>query len=182
MLHIISEVAPSLPVFFLDTGFHFTETLKYRDQLVETLKLNLNIIKPEIGHNTFKRVHGELYRQDPDMCCFINKVEPLNLAKEEYTAWISGIRRDQTLERSTTRIIEKQANNQHKICPMVNWKEKDIWHYISKYQLPEHPLLAQGFMSIGCAPCTRPTLAGEDSRSGRWSGQVKTECGLHTKS
>lgn len=180
LLHMIARTAPQLPVFFLDTGFHFPETLAFRDRLMRDLGLNVVVLAPEIGHDGFRRLHGDLYRSNPDLCCFINKVEPLERAMEALDAWISGIRRDQTARRSDTPIVSRQPDGRIKVCPLATWTRREVWQYISEHDLPRHPLLSQGYLSIGCAPCTRPVGANEDERSGRWAGQDKTECGLHT--
>jgi phosphoadenosine phosphosulfate reductase len=180
LLHMISQTAPELPVLFIDTGFHFPETLAYRDQIVELLDINLQIIKPKVGIQRFKKTYGDLYRTDPDLCCYMNKIQPLNEALKGFNAWISGIRRDQTLERANTKVIARQDNGRYKISPMVRWTRADIWKYVNDHDLPNHPLLSQGFLSIGCAPCTKSVLPGEGERSGRWPGSDKTECGLHT--
>ncbi len=179
LLDLISKVVPQLPVFFLDTGFHFPETLAFRDQLREALGLNVKNLRNEIGPNDFRKTYGELFRQNPDLCCFMNKVEPLQIAKKNLQAWVTGIRRDQTAERASSAILSVDSDGLYKVCPMANWTRQDIWGYIHSQQLPEHPLLTQGYMSVGCAPCTRPIMAGEDERAGRWAGQSKTECGLH---
>lgn len=179
LLHIVAQVAPQLPIFFLDTGFHFPETLEFRDRLAQEWGLNVQILTPEMGHTEFKRTHDNLYRSNPDLCCYINKVEPLQRAKQGLTAWMSGIRRDQTAERSQAPIITRQTDGLYKISPMATWSRKQVWQYLYDHKLPEHPLLKQGYMSIGCAPCTRPVGEGETERAGRWAGQGKTECGLH---
>ncbi|NOZ49634.1 MAG: phosphoadenylyl-sulfate reductase [Chloroflexi bacterium] len=180
LLHMIAEVTLQLPVFFLDTGFHFPETLAYRDRLIATYGLNVEVLRAGMGHDDFLRRFGDLYRRDPDRCCYINKVEPLRRAMRGLKAWISGIRRDQTPERRHTPVVSLQDNGIYKICPMVTWTRRDVWKYIADYDLPEHPLLTRGYLSVGCAPCTRPVGEDEDERAGRWSGQAKAECGLHT--
>jgi len=180
LLHLIAQTVPDLPVLFLDTGFHFPETLAFRDQLVREMGLNVVNLKPQTGHDEFKRRHGELYRQNPDMCCYINKVEPLKRAKKGLQAWITGVRRDQTATRAEMSFVSIDADGLYKICPMLNWTQKDVFRYMHENNLPDHPLLAQGYLSIGCAPCTRPVFGdGADERSGRWAGQDKVECGLH---
>lgn len=179
LLHIISRSAPSLPIFFLDTGFHFPETLAFMDRLQVEWNLNVQVVEPEMGHEAFQYEHGELYRNNPDLCCFINKVEPLEAVRANYDVWISGIRRDQTEHRQTTVTVSETKNGQLKVCPLAYWTEKDVWTYINRNNLPVHPLLSQGYMSIGCAPCTRSIADGGNARSGRWAGQTKTECGIH---
>jgi phosphoadenosine phosphosulfate reductase len=179
LLHMISEYVPEMSILFLDTGFHFPETLAFRDLLVQKYKLNIKNLKTEMGHDGFKNSHGDLYRQNPDLCCFINKVEPLKKAMRDLQAWVSGIRRDQTDARRNIDVITLQPDGLYKICPLASWTRQDIWQYIYDHNLPEHPLLAQGYLSIGCAPCTRQVFHGEDERAGRWPGTEKTECGLH---
>lgn len=179
LLHMIGTTVPEMPVLFLDTGFHFPETLAYRDRLAEHFGLNVRSITPALGHDEFRRRHGDLFRTNPDLCCYVNKVEPLRLAKRELTAWVTGIRRDQTEARRTTPIIAEEDGGRFKICPMATWTQADVADYIQKHDLPVHPLLSQGYRSIGCAPCTRPASPGGDERSGRWADSQKTECGLH---
>ncbi|RMD62200.1 phosphoadenylyl-sulfate reductase [Candidatus Parcubacteria bacterium] len=180
LLHLIAQTVPALPVLFVDTGFHFPETLIYRDRLEKELGLAVKVVKPKQEHSAFLRTYGELYRRDPDMCCYVNKVEPLQRALQGVQAWITGIRRDQTSDRKRLRIVTRLDSGVYKICPMANWSRRDIWRYISAHHLPEHPLIADGYLSIGCAPCTRPITADEGEREGRWPGQSKSECGLHT--
>jgi phosphoadenosine phosphosulfate reductase len=179
LLHMVAQIAPQLPILFLDTGFHFPETLAFRDRLIQEFGLNVRILTPEIGHDGFKRKHGSLYRTNPDLCCYLNKVEPFQRAMAGFHGWISGLRRDQTPNRGDTPIIARQANGQYKISPLATWTRRDVWQYLYDHNLPEHPLLAQGYLSIGCAPCTVPASGDGDVRAGRWNGQEKTECGLH---
>ena len=179
LLHMISENVPDMPILFLDTGFHFPETLVFRDFLIQKYHLNVRNLKPEMGHDGFKRNHGDLYRRNPDLCCFINKVDPLRKAMQDLQGWVSGIRRDQTDTRRNVQIVTLQSDGLYKICPLAYWNREDIWRYINDHNLPEHPLLTQGYLSVGCAPCTRPVYPGEDERAGRWAGNTKTECGIH---
>ncbi|HHO56330.1 MAG TPA: phosphoadenylyl-sulfate reductase [Trueperaceae bacterium] len=177
LLHMISEVIPELPVIFLDTGYHFPETLAYRDQLTELLGLNVLNIKSQAGKD-FLQASSELHRTNPDLCCQINKVKPLNDALRGYQALISGVRRDQTANRAQLDFVSYK-DNRYKISPMLNWTQKMVWQYLHEHNLPEHPLLKEGYLSIGCAPCTRAVKLGEDPRAGRWANTSKTECGLH---
>ena len=179
LLHMISRAAPQMVIFFLDTGFHFPETLQFRDQLTHDLHLNVRSLMAEMGHEGFRRMHGELYQHDPDLCCHINKVEPLERARRELRAWISGIRRDQTASRSGTPVFSQLHDGTYKICPLATWSRERVRHYARSHNLPEHPLSELGYASIGCAPCTRPVSGDEDEREGRWAGLQKTECGLH---
>lgn len=183
LLHMVSEEVPQLPILFLDTGFHFPETLQFRDQVVKEFDLNLHVLKTRNGHQHFRRKYGELHRKDPDLCCHLNKVQPLKQALEDYDAWLTGIRRDQASSRQDTPVVahpsEVATFDVYKICPMVSWMSRDIWQYIHDHNLPEHPLLRKGYLSIGCAPCTQPSASHGDERSGRWNRSQKTECGLH---
>lgn len=174
LLHLIATHVPQMPVLFLDTGFHFEETLAFRDQLIREFGLNVQVIRSEE-----KRAGEPLYKRDPDLCCYIHKVKPLQRALQGMDAWVSGIRRDQTPQRANTPVIARQPNGLYKVCPMVRWTRREVWQYIHDHNLPVHPLLEQGYLSIGCAPCTRPAVPGEDERAGRWAGHQKTECGLH---
>ena len=182
LLHMISTTVPALPVCFLDTGFHFSETLAFRDALMARFGIKVKTLTPVMGHMDFRRKHGDLYRSNPDLCCYLNKVEPWQRMKSGLTAWISGIRRDQTDPRRDTPIVSQTRDGKYKVCPLATWTEREIWRYINQHDLPVHPLFSQGYLSIGCAPCTAPVGDGEDARAGRWAGQRKTECGLHTDS
>lgn len=179
--HMLREVAPDTPIFFIDTGYHFPETLAYRDELIERFGLpvrNLTSVMPRVE---FVAKYGDdLYDRDPDLCCKINKVEPMQLALRGVRAWINGRRRDQAVTRSRMPIAERLQGGIVKVNPLANWTSRDTWRYMSAHDIPTHPLFEQGYTSIGCAPCTRPVLAGEDERAGRWAGRGKVECGLHT--
>jgi phosphoadenosine phosphosulfate reductase len=186
ILHQLRDIRPDLPVLFLNTGFHFAETIEFRDRLVEMWDLKLVELRGE--HLTPDRqaeIHGPaLYERDPDRCCFINKVEPLQKALEEFDGWISGLRRDQSPLRASTPVVEAQmlpsGNEVLKIHPLASWTREDVVGYIKMHQIPTHPLLEQGYRSIGCFPCTRKVDPLEDERAGRWDGFNKTECGIHT--
>ena len=180
LLHMISQVVPDLKIVFVDTGFHFPETLAYRDALIDRLGLNVKIVGPQIKGDDFLAIYGPLYAQSPDACCFFNKVAPFQLELKNYSAWISGIRRDQTATRENAGLVEQHPFLPvYKISPMVNWTEDQIEDYINFYELPRHPLYEQGYRSVGCAPCTQPTFDTEDARQGRWRGLQKNECGMH---
>jgi len=179
LLHVIARTVPEMPVLFLDTGFHFPETLAYRDELASRLGLNLVTLTPRLGHDGFLRRHGALHRTDPDLCCHLNKVEPLEDALRGYGAWVAGVRRDQTRDRAAALPIVRRRDGLVKLGPMVHWTDRDVARYLHEHDLPSHPLLAKGYQSVGCAPCTRAVLEGEDARAGRWAGSGKTECGLH---
>lgn len=179
LLHLISVTVPKLPVVFLDTGFHFPETLAFRDRVVEQLGINLHIAQPTIGHGGFRRKYGQLYNRDPDLCCHINKVQPMDELLNGIRAWVTGVRRDQTELREKMTVVDKSSPRFVKIAPMLAWDAEKISHYIEEYDLPRHPLTLRGYRSIGCQPCTRKTMPSSDDRAGRWSEREKSECGLH---
>lgn len=177
LLHLISQVCPQVPVLFLDTGYHFPETLAFRDELVARFGLTMQVVRPDPEQAATR--HESLYRRDPDLCCYVHKVVPMQRALRDLDAWISGIRRDQTPQRARTQVVEPLPQGGVKINPLASWTREDVWRYIHRHNLPAHPLLAQGYLSVGCAPCTVPAFGG-DERAGRWAGTGKTECGLHT--
>ena len=179
LLHMIASTVPQLPVLFLDTGYHFPETLAFRDRLARIWGLNLVVLKAESAMDE-SAAGGPLYLSDPDMCCHLRKVVPMRQAIAGYRAWISGIRRDQAASRAAAGVVESLGEGRVRIHPMLHWSHSEVQHYIVANGLPEHPLGALGYTSIGCAPCTRPPDPGGDPRSGRWAGSGKTECGLHT--
>jgi phosphoadenosine phosphosulfate reductase len=163
-------------VIFLDTRFHFPETYAFKQRFVEQYGLNLVELTPLTDP-------GPLYKTDPDRCCFIRKVEPLERAMVGFDALISAVRQDQSDSRAATEVVEYHEVAGRpivKVFPLARWSRADVWRYIRENGVPYHPLLDQGYSSIGCWPCTRPTAPGEGERAGRWSGMGKTECGLHT--
>jgi len=176
LAHLISRVDRTVPVIFLDTGFHFAETYAFKEQFAKRYGLNLVDLKPLTDP-------GPLYQTDPDRCCFVRKVEPLERALVGCDAWISAVRQDQSATRASTQLVEHHEIDGRpivKVFPLAHWSRADVWRYIRENGVPYHPLLDQGYSSIGCWPCTRPTAPGEPERAGRWSGTDKTECGLHT--
>ncbi len=182
LLHMISQIYPQMRIFFLETGYHFWDTLLFREQLERELHLNVVDLYYDQRWSLFRRNFGrELPLQDPNLCCYIHKVEPMQRAVRGLKAWITGIRRDQTSNRANAQIIELQEDGLVKINPLLNWTSKDIEKYRIFHHLPEHPLLQKGYRSIGCLPCTKPITTDGDDRSGRWAGLGKTECGLHTE-
>jgi phosphoadenosine phosphosulfate reductase len=181
LAHMLTSIAPWVPIVFLETGFHFPETLAYRDEIVARYGLNLRERRAAMPREEFARLHGlDLYERDPDLCCQIHKVEPLRAALEDVRCWINGRRRDQAAARRSIGVVERYEGGLHKVNPLAAWTAADTYRYMQKHSIPEHPLFEKGYASIGCAPCTRPILAGEDERAGRWSGTGKTECGIHT--
>jgi phosphoadenosine phosphosulfate reductase len=179
--HMLREIAPDTPILFIDTGYHFPETLAYRDQLVERFGFPIRNLTSVMPREEFIAKYGnDLYDRDPDLCCKINKVEPMQLALRGVRAWINGRRRDQATTRTRMPIIERLQGGIVKVNPLANWTARDTYRYLTQHDIPTHPLFEQGYTSIGCFPCTRPVLPGEDERAGRWAGKNKTECGLHT--
>lgn len=181
LLHLMSLHCPEVKIFFLDTGFHFKETLEFVSKLRSDFGLRIETLRPLLSNDDFLEQYGGLYQKDPEMCCYLNKVEPMTRALKGASAWISGVRHDQTKTRASMQLFNLQPDGILKICPIIDWNQKMIDDYITENSLPVHPLLSKGYRSIGCAPCSRPTLAHEDPREGRWSGTAKTECGLHEK-
>jgi phosphoadenosine phosphosulfate reductase len=182
LAHMLHVIAPEARVVFINTGFHFPETLAYRDEVVRTIGLqNFVELHPVMPRAEFAERYGlDLYARDPDLCCQINKVEPLRRYLPGVRAWVNGRRRDQGATRQDIRVIEAYQDGLHKVNPLASWSARDTFYYLERHGLPMHPLFEQGYASIGCAPCTRPVLPGEEERSGRWAGQNKTECGIHT--
>lgn len=183
LLHMVSQINPNTPVLFLETGYHFPETLAYRDQLKKLFGLTSVIdlkADPKRREEAVKKYEGVPYDKNPDLCCQINKVEPLDEVIKGYDAWMSGIRRRQTDQRKSIRIVEEYEGELYKISPLCNFTSRDSWWYLKEHNIPMHPLYEKGYLSIGCWPCTRPVQPGDDERSGRWAGKQKTECGIHT--
>ncbi len=181
LAHMLRTIAPEVPVVFINTGFHFPETLAYRDELVRRFQLNLVELHPVMPREAFAARYGlDLYARDPDLCCHLNKVEPLRRYLPGVRAWINGRRRDQAFTRQALHVVEEYQGGLYKINPLASWTSRDTFYYLQRHDIPTHPLFERGYASIGCAPCTRPVLPGEDERAGRWAGLAKTECGLHT--
>ena len=180
LLHMVSRIDKATPVVFVDTGQHFPETLAYRDELCALLGLT-NVISAEPKAETLAQEDPEkwLFASDPDRCCDIRKVRPLAAAMEGFDAWITGRKGFQSAVRSTLPLFEAEGDRV-KVNPLVGWSAKDVLDYIREAGLPRHPLVAKGFPSIGCMPCTSRVMPGEDERAGRWRGRAKTECGIHT--
>ena len=180
LLKVMADVDPAIPVVFLDTGWLFEETLAYRDTLIEKLGLrDVRSIKPLEETLSREDPDRELWFSDPDACCRIRKVEPLARALAPFSAWLNGRKRFQGGARADIPVVE-QDGVRLKFNPFANSSREEIEAIYQLANLPPHPLVASGFMSVGCMPCTSRTAAGEDSRAGRWRGRAKTECGIHT--
>ena len=180
LLHLAAQIDPSIHVLFLDTGMLFGQTLDYRKTLSAKLGLtNVHDLRPTFADVALHDPKSDLWRSSVDACCNIRKVVPLDNALKGYEAWITGRKRFQGGDRLRLRVVEEGDNGQIKFNPLANWSREQIEAYMTDNDLPAHPLVAQGFPSIGCWPCTKPVEKGADPRSGRWAGQEKTECGIH---
>jgi len=184
LLHIVSQFDNSIPVYFLNTGFHFPETLSYRDEVAELLNLNLQIITSDVPKSQQKNSLGRFYfTSDPDYCCYLNKTKPMEKVMIENDVWINGSRADQSEVRAKFKIEQPATHNAIRFHPMLGWSNKEVFQYIAKHKLPHHPLDNTGYLSIGCEPCTRKFNFEDmlDNRDARWAGLNKTECGLNTE-
>lgn len=181
LLHLVASIDPSVPVIFLDTGKHFPETIAYRDTLAARLGLtDLRIVTPDADVLAKKDAAGERWSYDPDGCCEIRKVIPLERAMAGFDASFTGRKAFQASTRNALPRFEVDQAGKLKINPLADWTKADLDAYFVEHDLPRHPLEAEGYLSIGCAPCTAKVKPGEDARSGRWAGFNKTECGIHT--
>jgi phosphoadenosine phosphosulfate reductase len=173
LAHLASRVAPGVHVLFLDTGYHFAETIGTRNAVAAVYDVNVVTISNDLPDD-------RLYERDVDACCKARKVDPLDKALEGYDAWASGVRRDESPLREATPVVGWDAKrNKVKVNPLATWTQDDVDAYVAEHGVLVNPLLTDGYLSIGCAPCTRRVAPGEDPRSGRWAGTGKTECGLH---
>ena len=179
--HLAASVAPGIDVVFLDTGYHFAETLGTRDAVAATVDVTVRTVLPLFTVAEQDAAHGaELWRRDPTACCAMRKVEPLERALAPYAAWVSGVRRDEAATRRDTAVVEWDVRRgKVKVNPIAAWTQADVDAYIEANGVLVNPLAFDGYPSIGCAPCTHRVEPGADPRSGRWSGLAKTECGIH---
>jgi len=181
LLHIISRIDNTIPIYFINTGFLFPETIRYKDLIAKEFGLTIIDTKPLIPKNLQKDQAGNLFfTSDPDYCCFLNKIQPLDSVLADNDVWINGVRADQTEVRSKMNIEEKSKFNVTRFHPMLDWTKQEIYKYIKENNIPHHPLDAEGYLSLGCEPCTRKIKLGQDEREARWFGLNKTECGLNT--
>ncbi|MBN1271961.1 MAG: phosphoadenylyl-sulfate reductase [Candidatus Aminicenantes bacterium] len=185
LLHMIRDKTFDFPVFFIDTGFHFPETIAFKNRLVREWKLNIHTIIPSMSRKEQRKKYGPfLYERNPDLCCKINKVIPLSHLKKEIGVkkWISAVRKDQGKGRKQLKPVMEDTEKGLRIHPLYNWTWEKIWSYVRENDLPYHPLYDKGYTSIGCFPpsCTGKNEISEGERAGRWRGRQKTECGLHT--
>lgn len=185
VVDMIAELAPEIPVLFLDTGYHFPETCAYRDEIARRLHLNLQILKPPMSVTEQESTFGILHQTAPDRCCKLRKVEPLFASLEAYDVWFTGLRRDQSPTRAGLRTAEEfplpGGKRLRKINPLAEWSIREVWEYLRERGLPVLELYDRGYTSIGCEPCTSLPADPSNPRSGRWGGQ-KLECGIHLRS
>ena len=182
LAHLASRVIPGVNVVFLDTGYHFAETLGTRDWIASVLPVTVHSVQPPLTVAEQDARYGpRLYERDPDLCCSLRKVVPLAEKLAGYSAWGSGVRRDEAVTRADTRLVDFDAKRgMVKVNPLAYWSQDDVDRYVIEHQVPVNPLAEIGYASIGCAPCTRPVAPGEDPRAGRWAGRNKVECGVNT--
>jgi phosphoadenosine phosphosulfate reductase len=172
LVDLVARVAPGTEVVFLDTQYHFPETLATLDVVRERYPVKLTVRRPDIPLD-------DLWRTDTDACCAVRKVAQLDAALSTKEAWLSGLRRDDSPDRADTPIVQRDKRGLVKVNPIANWTDADVALYIELHDVPINPLVARGYPSVGCWPCTQAVAEGEDKRAGRWAGSTKTECGLH---
>lgn len=180
LLHLVSVIAPETPVLFIDTRMLFQETLDYQREVAEKLHLcDIRTIRAAQPRVAFEDPDGTLHQYNTDACCAVRKVEPLERALASFDGWITGRKRYQGHGREVVNFFEAEGDIRIKVNPLAHWGPEDIQDYMINNRLPRHPLVAKGYPSIGCAPCTTPVKPGEDPRAGRWRNSEKTECGIH---
>lgn len=181
LLHMLSRIDKDIPVYFMNTGYHFPETLAFRDEVSRSFGLNTVDLRPLTPKNMQKDSLGKLlFTSDPDYCCYLNKTQPLDQILMQYDIWINGVRADQSAARKAMRMEQPAPHNVLRFHPMLDWTSREIYQYIKEYQLPKHPLESKSYFSIGCEPCTRKMDPEMQEREARWYGMNKSECGLHT--
>jgi phosphoadenosine phosphosulfate reductase len=179
LLHILKNANVDIVVLFINTGFHFPETVSFKDEIGKLLNINIIDVRSQVSKSQQLDEDGHFhYASDSDFCCFLNKTQPLEPFLMQYDIWISGVRANQSAVRKNMKTEQEAPFNTMRFHPMLDWTQKEIYDYRMKYNLPEHPLDKEGYQSIGCAPCTRKFDI-NDERNARWFGQNKTECGLH---
>ncbi|MGI8948867.1 MAG: phosphoadenylyl-sulfate reductase [Ornithinimicrobium sp.] len=181
LAHLASTVATDIDVVFLDTGYHFAETIETRDTVAATLSVNVVTVTADQTVAEQDAAYGkDLFARDPDLCCALRKVRPLEDQLAGYDAWATGLRRDETHDRADVPVVGwDRTKRKVKFSPLARWSAQDVEHYIREFGVPVNPLQHDGYPSIGCWPCTRRVAPGEDPRGGRWAGTGKTECGIH---
>ncbi|HEY0655843.1 MAG TPA: phosphoadenylyl-sulfate reductase [Chryseosolibacter sp.] len=181
LLHMISRIDPKIPVYFINTGFHFPETVQFRDYITDRFGLNTVDLKSDVPKFMQRDPDGKLlFTSDPDHCCYLNKTQPMDAILMAHDVWINGVRADQSATRAAMKVEQPAKHGCTRFHPMLDWNAKMIWQYQKEYDLPKHPLEEKGFVSIGCEPCTRRLDPEMQEREARWFGLNKVECGLHT--
>ena len=183
LVHLVKEQRPDIPVLFLETGYHFPETLAYRDQMTREWNLKLINLEAKQSVKEQETLFGILNQTEPSKCCGLRKVEPLFAGLANYDTWFTALRRDQSPTRANLQEVEPfklpGGKTLEKVSPLAGWTNKDVWQYLSKYDIPALSLYDQGYTSIGCQPCTVLPFDPDNPRSGRWQGKQKLECGIH---
>lgn len=181
LVHIISRIDPTIPVYFINTGYHFPETMKFRDEITERFGLNTIDLKSDVPKFMQRDYDGRLlFTSDPDHCCHLNKTQPMDAILLSHDVWINGVRADQSAVRAAMKVEQPAKHGCLRFHPMLDWNPKMIWQYQKEHQLPKHPLEEKGYLSIGCEPCTRKLDPEMQEREARWFGLNKVECGLNT--
>lgn len=180
LCHVASRAVPGIKVLFLDTGYHFAETIGTRDAIAATYNVEVVTVGNPLSRKQHEANYGKLYETYPDLCCAIRKVWPLDVALGPYDAWASGVRRSESDGRTDTPVVSWDAKREKiKVNPLATWNDAQVDAYIAEHNILVNPLREVGYLSIGCEPCTRPVADGEDPRAGRWAGKSKSECGIH---
>ena len=181
LLHMLSRIDRRIPVYFLNTGYHFPETVAFVDEITERLGLNMIRLNPILPKHQQRDAEGNLlFTSDPDYCCFLNKTQPMEAVLREYDVWINGVRADQSLVRKAMKVEQPAPHGTLRFHPMLDWLIQEVFAYLREYDLPRHPLDAKGYASIGCEPCTKKPDPDMQEREARWYGMNKVECGLNT--
>jgi len=181
LLHIISEIDSTIPVYYLNTGYLFPETIAFKDELSQRLGLTFKALNSSIPKSQQRDSNGQLFfTSDPDYCCYLNKTQPMEPILKSHDVWINGIRADQNANRATMKEEEQTPQGALRYHPMLKWTSKDIFEYRKAHNLPAHPMETKGYLSIGCEPCTQKMIDVNNERNARWFGMNKVECGLHT--
>lgn len=182
LLHLISRIDQSIPVYFINTGYHFSETIEFKDHISQLLGINTINLRPSTPKYMQRDNSGKLlFTSDPDHCCHLNKTIPMENILRSHDIWITGIRGDQSEIRKNFKVEQEAPFGVMRFHPLLDWTSKEVYYYRKKYNLPSHPLEEKGYLSIGCEPCTRRIDPEMQEREARWYGQNKTECGLHTE-
>lgn len=181
LLHMLSRIDKSIPVYFINTGYHFPETVQFRDYIADLFGLPIVDLKSDVPKFMQRDPEGKLlFTSDPDHCCYLNKTQPMDGILRSNDVWINGVRADQSAVRAAMKVEQPAQHGSIRFHPMLDWNSKMIWQYQKEYNLPKHPLEEKGYVSIGCEPCTRKLDPEMQEREARWFGLNKIECGLHT--